>query len=258
MICYLNRGLILEQAICAVIEEYLEAIQIDKTFKNFHTHVTLRHPFAHLFMEKGLKAADHFPSVVISTSDEDKPSELDGLPPVMQGRSEINAVGITGEDIDIILATTETITQRGKTITRQKPGIPIVATDDAIAAIRAKLEDQDMVYGWSVRTYRHDNISVEIWAENEQVKNQIYSDLDLFVLGNLRNILIAKYENNDLKIDEESIRGQRSGAWNIDFAVVLAGANIRFEVNYAVEQILINTELKALHREIIIGGNNNG
>ncbi|GHT84370.1 hypothetical protein FACS1894137_07320 [Spirochaetia bacterium] len=256
MICYLNRGLILEQAICATIEDYLEAIQIDKIFKNFHTHVTLRHPFAHLFLEKGLKAADHFPSVVISTSDEDKPPEMDGLPPTMQGHSEMDAVGITGEDIDVILDTTETVIKAGKTITRQKPGIPIVASPDAIAAIRAKLVNPtDMVYGWSVRTYRHDSISIEIWAENEQVKNQIYSDLDLFILGNLRNILIAKYESNDLKIDEESIRGQRSGAWNIDFAVVLSGANINFEVNYSVEQLLINTELKELHREIIIGGN---
>jgi hypothetical protein len=257
MICYLNRGLILEQAICAVIEEYLETIQLDKTFRNFHTHVTLRHPFAHLFLEKGLKAADHFPSVVVSTCDEGKPPELDGLPPIMQGCSEMDAVGLSGEDIDVILATTETRTTGGKTVERQKPGIPIVASEEAIAAIRSKLvKPEDMVYGWSVRTYRRDSISIEIWAENEQVKNQIYSDLDLFILGNLRNILISKYENNDLKIDEESIQGQRSGAWNIDFAVVLSGANIRFEVNYAVEQILIDTGLKALHREIVIGGNN--
>jgi hypothetical protein len=259
MICYLNRGLILEQAICAVIEEYLETIQLDKTFRNFHTHITLRHPFAHLFMEKGLKAADHFPSVVVSTCDEDKPPELDGLPPIMQGCSELDAVGLSSEDIDVILATTETKTIGGKTVERQKPGIPIVASGEAIAAIRAKLVNpEDRVYGWSVRTYRHDSISIEIWAENEQVKNQIYSDLDLFILGNLRNILISKYENNDLKIDEESIRGQRSGAWNIDFAVVLSGANIRFEVNYAIEQILINTELKELHREIIVEGKNYG
>jgi hypothetical protein len=256
MVCYLNRGLILEQAVCAAIEEYLQAIRIDETFDNFHTHVTLRHPFAHLFTEKGAKAADHFPSVVVSTYDEWKPPEMDGLPPVMQGASELDAVGISNEDIDSILDTNETVEINGKQKTRVKPGIPIVASPAAIAAIRKTLAKQEAVYGYSVRTYRQDSISIEIWAENEQVKNQIYEDVRLFVLGNMRNILIEKYHNYDLKIDEESIKGQRSGAWNIDFAVVLSGANIRFEANYAIEQIFINTELKELHREIIVEGNN--
>jgi hypothetical protein len=258
MLVYLNRGLILEQAVCSLLDEYIHTIQIDKTFKNFHTHVTLRHPFAHLFAEKDLKAADHFPAIVVSTYDEGKPSELDGLRPVMQGSSELDAVGINGEDIDVILDVEETVTVKGKKEKHQKPGIPIVASPDAIKTIRETLEKQDMVYGNSVRTYRTDNISIEIWAENEQVKNQIYEDVRLFTLGSMRNILFSKYENNDLKIDEESIRGQRSGAWNIDFAVPLAGANIRFEANYAIEQILINTELKELHREIIVEGKNYG
>jgi hypothetical protein len=257
MICYLNRGLILEQAVCAMLNEYLDAIQIDKTFKNFHTHVTLRHPFAHLFMENGPKAADHFPSVVVATSDEGKPGELDGLRPQRQGTT-LDAVGFNSADIDAILDTRETVALNGKTVTRQKPGYPIAASEEAAAAIRKKLETQERVYGWSIKTYRQDSISIEIWAENEQVKNQIYSDIDLFVLGNLRDILISKYENCDLKIDGESIQGQRSGAWNIDFGVVLSGANIRFEAAYAVEQILINTELKELHREIIVEGSNYG
>jgi hypothetical protein len=208
-------------------------------------------------MEKGLKAADHFPAVIVATSDERKPSELDGLRPQRQGTS-LDAVGFNSDDIDAILGTKEIVTINGKTIARQKPGYPIVTSEEAIAAIRKALETQERVYGWSIKTYRQDSISIEIWAENEQVKNQIYSDIDLFVLGNLRDILISKYGNCDLKIDDESVQGQRSGAWNTDFAVVLSGANIRFEANYAVEQILINTELKELHREIIVGGNNYG
>jgi hypothetical protein len=256
MLVYLNRGLILEQAICTAIEEYFQTTQIDKMYPNFHTHITLQHPFAHLFMEKSLKAADHFPAVIVSTYDDTKPLEMDGLRPITQGTSELDAVGITGEDIDIITDITEKITVKGQEKVRTIPGIPIVAAPEAIEALRQKLETQDRVYGYSVRTYRQDNISIEVWAENAQVKNQIYEDIRLFVLGNLRNILISKYKNNDLKIDEESIRGQRSGAFNIDFAVVLFGANIRFEVNYAIEQLLINTDLKELHREIVLEDTN--
>jgi hypothetical protein len=250
----MNRGLILEQAVCTAIDDYLDTVQIDEIFKNFHTHVTLKHPFAHLFMEKGESAADHFPCVVIATNDERKPHEMDGLPPEMQGVHELDAVGFTNKILDNILDIEERITKNDKSITRKKPGVPVVSSPAVIEALRKKLRDQDRVYGYSMRTYRQDSLSIEIWAENEQIKNEIYEMVRLFVIGDMRNILIERYKNNDLKIDDESIQGQRSGAWNIDFAVVLSGANIRFDVNYAVEQIFINTEWNMLHREIVIGG----
>jgi hypothetical protein len=256
MLVYLNRGLILEQAVCTAIDDYLNTVQADDIFKNFHTHVTLKHPFAHLYMENGRKAADHFPCVVVATGSEGKPPEMDGLPPERQGVSELDAAGFTNEILDQILDIHETITIKGKEITRKKPGVPVVAYEGVIAALRKELQEREQVYGYSMRTYRQDSLSIEIWAENEQVKNEIYEMIRLFVIGDMRNVLIERYNNNDLKIDDESIQGQRSGAWNIDFGVVLSGANIRFEVNYAVEQILINTELERLHREIIIGGKN--
>jgi hypothetical protein len=267
MLVYLNRGLILEQAICDLIDEYIKTIKLDKTYGNFQPHVTLQHPFAQVFLDRGVKAADHFPAVVISTYDDGKPPEMDGLPPQTQGM-ELDAVGITEEDIDTILAARE---ENGKPI----PGIPVAANPESIKALREILKKQEeeiktayekkeiqeikeaRVFGYSVRTYRQDSISIEIWAENAQVKNQIYEDVRLFVLCNLRNLLTAKYGGYDPKIDDESINGQRSSAYNTDFGVVLFGACIRFEVNYAVEQLLINTELKELHREIILGGKNN-
>ena len=244
MLVYLNRGLILEQAICTLIDEYIGTIKLNETFANFHTHVTLQHPFAHLFMETGLKAADHFPVIVVSTYEDDKPPEMDGLPPYMQG-TELDAVGITESDIDTIMNING---KDGKPI----PGIPLPANPESISILKNILETKEHVFGYSVRTYRKDSISIEIWAENAQIKNQIYEDLRLFVLGNLRHILTDKYEGYDLKIDSESINGQRSSAYNIDFGVVLFGANIRFEANYAVEQVLINTELEGLQREIIL------
>ncbi|MDR0473421.1 MAG: hypothetical protein LBH43_07105 [Treponema sp.] len=245
----MNRGLILEQAICDLIDEYIQTIKLEKTYsKNFTPHVTLQHPFSQVFLDKGVNAADHFPAVIISTYDDEKPPEMDGLPPQTQGTA-LDAVGLTKGDIDIILSARE---ENGKPV----PGIPIAANPELIEELRKILKKQDQVFGYSVRTYRQDSISIEIWAENVQVKNQIYEDVRLFVLGNLRNVLIDRYESYDLKIDDESIHGQRSSAYNIDFGVILSGASIRFKVNYAVEQILINTEFKELHREIILKEDN--
>jgi hypothetical protein len=251
MLVYLNRGLILEQAVCAAVEDYLHTRNIDKIFRNFHTHVTLQHPFAHLFLDKGGKTADHFPAVVISTDDDGKPPELDGLPPAAQG-TELDAVGLSSDDIDAILDTNETVVVGGHEKMRSVPGVPIVADEESVKAVRDALKTRERVYGYAARTYRQDSISIEIWAENAQVRNQIYEDLRLFVVSNLRNILTSRYGNYDIKIDEESIRGQRSSAYNIDFAVVLFGANICFEANYAIEQIVIDTAWEQLRREIIL------
>jgi len=250
MLVYLNRGLILEQAICDLLDEYIKTIKLEKTFANFQPHVTLQHPFSQVFLDDSAKAADHFPAIVVSTYDDGKPPEMDGLPPQTQG-SAVDAVGITKDDIDTILAA------RGDE-KNPVPGVPIAASPEAIETLRNILKSQKQVFGYSIRTYRQDSISIEIWAENAQVKNQIYEDVRLFVLGNLRNVLTDKYESYDLKIDDESINGQRSSAYNIDFGVVLFGACIRFEVNYAVEQILINTEFKELHREIVLKETNYG
>jgi hypothetical protein len=101
-------------------------------------------------------------------------------------------------------------------------------------------------------------VAIEIWAESVPVKNKMYEDIRLFVLGNLQNVLAAKYKIFDPKIDKGSINGQRSSAYNIAFGVAIFGAQIRFAVNYAVEQLLINTELRELHREIIVEGKKNG
>lgn len=243
MLVYLNRGLVLEQAVCDLIDEYLRDIRLDRTFANFRPHVTLQHPFAGVFLDGSPKAADHFPAVVVSTYDDCKPPEMDGLPPQMQGTS-VDAVGVSGEDIDAILSARE---KNGKPV----PGIPIAANPESVEALRETLKKQERVFGYSVRLYRQDGISVEIWAENAQVKNQIYEDVRLFVAGGLRSVLAEMYGNYDIKIDGESVNGQRSSAYNVDFGVVLHGANIRFEANYAVEQLIIDTGFRETRREII-------
>ena len=105
MICYLNRGLILEQAICALLKEYFESIHLENTYENFHVCVTNEHPFAELMFHSGLNAADSFPAVVVTTQEDRKPHNLD-LPPTY------DAIGIGREDLETITKTTETRTNK--------------------------------------------------------------------------------------------------------------------------------------------------
>jgi hypothetical protein len=238
VICYLNKGLILEQAVTGLANQYFDAMRLDGFYKNFHIKATLDHPFAVLLREHTLNAADHFPVVVVSTYDDNKPSELIGLSPQIEG------LGLEQEDVDGITKYTEKISARGKEKERVIPGLFPVAESSVIQAVKDTIAGNGLIYGLSVRTYRCDKISLEIWAENAQLKNEIYEHLRLFVIGNLRNILEKQYEFYDIKIDDDKINGQRSGAYNDQFDVLLYGANITFDVNYAITQFILDTEIK--------------
>ena len=49
MYVYLNRGLILEQAICSLLHDYIDTLNLSNLYKNYHIDVTTEHPFAELF-----------------------------------------------------------------------------------------------------------------------------------------------------------------------------------------------------------------
>jgi hypothetical protein len=247
MVCYLNRGFILEQVIVVAINDYFETSKFENLYKNFHIKATLDHPFAKIFKNpKGLNAADLFPVVVVSTYNDGKPHDLP-IPPKVDG------VGLNQQDIDLITRTTETVIINEKEKVRSIPGICTVVAPDVLDVIKKRIDEKKIIYGFSLKTYRMDKISLEIWSENTQLKNEIYEHLRLFVLGNLRYILTAKkYQAHDIKIDDDTVNGQRSGAWNDQFDVILAGADITFDVNYAIEQIVLDTEIDNPRRDLIM------
>jgi hypothetical protein len=238
VICYLNKGFILEQAVTDLVNQYFDVMRLDEFYKNFHVKATLDHPFAVVLKEHTLNAADLFPVVVVSTYDDNKPSELIDLSPQIEG------IGLEQEDIDDIIKYTEKILFKGKEKERVIPGLFPIAESSILNAIKDAIVKNGSIYGLSIRTYRRDKISLEIWAENAQLKNEIYEHLRLFVIGNLRHIMEKKYEFFDIKIDDDKIDGQRSGAYNDQFDVILRGANITFDVNYAITQFVLDTEIK--------------
>ena len=247
MLCYLNRGLILDQAICSLIHDYFEALHLDNTYKNFHISVSTSHPFAELYLKEDLKAADSFPCVVVTTQDDTKPGDFTELAP-----EEVEGVGITLSDLEEITKTKETyINKKGVEKTRNIPGLCTVVDDNTLQAIKDTIKKQDFCYGYSIRTRRKDSIGIEIWADNVQLKNEIYEQLRLFVTSNLRHILIEKYPFFDIAIFDDTIVGHRSNNYNFDFDIALSGAHISLDVNYCVEQVVLDTALTHASSEII-------
>ncbi len=244
--CYLNRGLILEQAVTSLIREYFYNLHFESRYKNFHIKVSTEHPFADLYLHDGMNASDSFPCVVVSTQEDRKPFEFDELAPHLEG------VGITQDDLDSILSSTENYTDRkGNLKTREIPGLCILSDESSLQAVKETIEKQGYCYGYSIRTRRKDSLGIEVWAENNQLKNEIYEQLRLFVTSNLRNLLTEKYSFYDIALFDNTIVGHRSNNYNFDFDVVLYGAHIAFDVNYCVEQIVLNTEIRKLTKNII-------
>jgi hypothetical protein len=271
---YLNRGLVLEQAIVALIKEYLNTLKVNEIYENNQIHAALNNHFAKLYRENGDKAADSFPAIVVSTYDDTKESDLYPLRPQTQG-TKVKKIGYERSDIEKILCVYERVIEKDekggiKDKTVKIPGICAVASDKTVNAIYEKLnliekENKDetkkkkevMVYGYSICAYRRDIISVDIWAENIQLKNELYEQIRLFVLGDLRNKLTEKYKFFDPKIDDDTVRGTRVLPFFVDFGLTLAGGNVQFEVAYAIEQNVIDTDWDDIHREITIGGSSN-
>lgn len=247
MLCYINRGLILEQAIVDLVRQYFDTLNLQEKYKNFSLKVTTEHPFAELYLRNGLNASDSFPCVVVSTEEDRKPVELEEL-----AVYETQGIGLEKADLDEIIKTTETyINKKGIEKTREIPGLCTVIDDKTIESISQTIENQGYCYGYAMRIRRKDTISLEVWAENVQLKNEIYEQLRLFVLGNLSHLLEAKYSFFDIALFDHTITGHRSNNYNFDFDVALSGAHISLDVNYCVEQIVLNTELHGL-------GSNNG
>ena len=238
MLCYLNRGIILEQAIAALVYSYFEALNLESKYKNFRVNVTTEHPFAKLYLYDGLSASDSFPAVVVTTQEESKPAELDGLPPHAQ------KVELAASDIEAIA--------EGQKL----PGVCTVVDEATLDALHEALKRQGRIPAHSIRTRRRDSMSMEIWAENIQLKNEIYEQTRLFVAGNLRHLLAGLYPFFDTAIFDETITGRRSNNFNFDFDVLLAGAHIGFDVNYCAEQIVIDTDEARINKEIILRGRN--
>lgn len=244
MLCYLNRGLILEQAVCAIVHEYFDALHLENTYKNFHITVTTEHPFARLYLYDGLNAADSFPAVVITTQEDTKPSELDELAP------QVQLVEITEADLNQIAGTDDAGEKNAL------PGLCTVVDEKTLETVRAAIREKGSCAGYAIRTRRRDSMGIEIWSENIQLKNELYEQLRLFVTGNLRHILADRYPFFDIAIFDGTVNGHRSNNFNYDFDVILAGAHIAFDVNYCVEQIVIDTDAEKIKDFIFLGGIN--
>jgi hypothetical protein len=110
-------------------------------------------------------------------------------------------------------------------------------------AIREAAQRNGRIYGVSTIIRCTDRVAIEIWAENIQLKNELYELVRLFVCGWMKNALEKQYEENGLAIFDHTVHGERSNNFNVDFGIDLAGALLVFDADYAIEQTVIDTDI---------------
>ena len=191
-------------------------------YHGFTLNITSAHPFAKLALEMAGGArteASLFPAIVVATESDDKPAALSAL-------SDVFGVALTAEDVDPLEA-------RGY----------MMMTPEKLAAIREAAQARGRIYGVSTIIRRTDRIAIEIWAENIQLKNELYELVRLFVCGWMKHALEKLYAENGLAIFDNTVHGERSNNFNVDFGVDLAGALLVFDADYLIEQTIIDTDL---------------
>jgi hypothetical protein len=229
MIFFLNKGLILEQIIVKALRDYFQTVGIADFYKGVTVSVTNKHPFARLLLNSinGTKPqASLFPAIVVATESDGKPGELEGL-------VDVSGVRLTIEDV--------TPGENGKSPLEEKGYM--MMTPEKLAAIKAAIEENGQVYGVSNYIRCSDHIAIEIWAENVQLKNELYELIRLFVCGFMKESFEKLYAENNFSLFDDTVRGQRSNNFNVDFGVDLSGAMITFDADYIIEQTVIDTDL---------------
>jgi hypothetical protein len=232
MIFFLNKGLILEQIIVKALQDYFKTVGIADFYKGVTVSVTNKHPFARLLLNSinGTKPqASLFPAIVVATLDEGKPGDLAEL--------------IDGDGVEL---TPDYVNPPEKHPEEESPmeksGF-MMMTQTKYQAIRDAVNQKGRVYGIWAKIRRQDRISIEIWAENIQLKNELYEAVRLFVCGFMKESFEKLYGENDFALFDDTVRGQRSNNFNADFGIELWGSYITLEVDYTIEQTVIDTDL---------------
>ena len=227
MIFPLNRIRIIDEEIVKLIENYFSLIDLEDDY-NISVNVTNEHPFFTLYGYKDVAAASLFPAVVVTSFQEVKPGKLANLP---ETGIEPRTWAFTKDDVSQLI-------KEGYDVTQKK-------VDEILKFYETRKE----LYGIVLGAVRQDRIVIDVWDENIARKNQIYKKIMNFVCCMMKNLF---EKDKEASIFDDSIQGLQSGDFNFDFGISLASGQVTFEVDYVIEQSVIDTELVDLNGNYLL------
>jgi len=237
MIFIFNRGLILEQEVAKVLKLYFDIIRLPEYFRNYTVHVTNEHPFGKMYLSEAPEkdAVSLFPAVVVATESEGKPAEL--------GVSLYDST-ITPEDIDAKEDGSPSSLEQNYLM------ITLKIMSDIRAAMNSRKNKKIIGKSWIIR--RSNVVSIDIWADNPQVKDELYALIRNFICGFMRDYLEKRFEElfkdvvdegcSPFSLFDRTVIGHPGNNENLEFGIELYGGILTFEADYFVEQAIFDTE----------------
>ncbi len=122
----------------------------------------------------------------------------------------------------------------------------LVATDGymvapaAMTAIQTHFDTNNFLHGSTFIYQNRDTVSFDITTDDRtNIKNRLYDFCQLYLkaFGTMELM-----QEMNIHILENTVTGNRSGTYNIDFGRVLRGSSIQFSVDYVISQTFYNTD----------------
>jgi hypothetical protein len=118
-----------------------------------------------------------------------------------------------------------------------------IISDTDFQALQTLITQNEYEYAEGCSTIRNGNISIEVWADNDEVKKKIIDVASAFFMG------VKRYRINEtynIKIQEKSIHVNRSGNYNFDFGKLLYGGMITFNADYPLAQYYVDSDIEEI------------
>lgn len=223
MIIVLSKALLIEDVLIDELKRYLADLRFGELYPVVGSvRVSNEHPFALLLNQKSNGTAfdgQLFPSItIVSGSDEKTPQ----LAEIREWRQST----LVAADVS------------------QLRGAGFQVSDGALAWLTSYFATNAALYGAMGSGPRRDHLTIEIWSENIQLKNELYNLVELFLSGPRRVEVAKKY---GIEIFDDTIRGQRSGNYNLDFGQILYGGQVSFDADYWIGQTILDSDLQTLN-----------
>lgn len=220
MIAILSKVPSVEDIFVAELKTYFDQMRFGELYPNFPTiRITLEHPFAVMWQQANGNSSNTydgslFPSITLASGSDSKPGQLSGL-------NSLESISVVKADITGLAAT------------------GLQAAPGAIEWMTEYFKTNTIIHGRQGTANKSDQVAIDIWSESIQLKNDIYGLLMMYLSGPKRSELELTHA---ITIFDGTVRGQRSGNYNMDFGQLLYGAHIDFQIDYRITQAILDTE----------------
>ncbi len=210
-----------EKMLARTLRDFLETMGYSELYPNFdNIRVGTIHPFAILLAQEILgqeQKANVFPSITVADSSAQEDAQILG--------DDYVAMVFTVEDMAVV----DGYRQAGE----------VFVSDNGWTKIQERLDSVGNVIGIRRRYHTQHSMDFNVWADNKEITSFIYDMVGHFISQKRVDI------HND-GIDLAGMSGRRSGDINLDFGMLLYGANVRVQAGMNHEAFLFDTGINTI------------